>query len=137
MHDENGNFLLNCTTSQRIYVLSAVLGRSDDVCQDEARCCPSSSDCTSAAQTDHLDQLKNQCNGQQQCQVAVVKQLCNGHLTDYETVRFVCATVAGMSTLHWTHCLVYLQRFSKANISFLSIPLICSFCCNWGCHLQP
>ena len=90
---------ITCQQHQHIYILKSVLRRSYRSCRTKGTCC--STVCTMYGSLQRVQQLKNSCDGQQQCQVTVTKEYCSDKYyysgyTDNESVGYFCInTVSG------------------------------------------
>jgi len=110
----SGSFPLHCPKNRHINIQGAILGRSkNNKCWRE--CCQSGLDCRVPAPTQHIQHLKDTCNGKKQCRVQV-KQLCygrDGDATDYEYVTYLCELPGKLSLQHTTCRRVYFENYVK------------------------
>ena len=100
-HRNSGSFPLRCEKKRQIIIQWAILGRSyNNTCWRE--CCRSRLDCRVPASRQHIQDLKDMCNGKKQCQVKVLRQDCggSGHETDYEYVTYLCELPGKLALQH-------------------------------------
>ena len=99
-YTDRASFKLQCNETELIYITTSTLGRSNTSCA-KRKCCPSHTACTVFASLKHVQQLKDSCDGKQECQVKVARGYCRYHYkgsarmhrgrrTDYESVNYFC-----------------------------------------------
>ena len=89
----NSNSLnITCQQHQHIYILKSGLHRSNTSCRTKGTCCPKSTVCSMYGSLQRVQQLKNLCDGEQQCQVTVTREECTyrDYYTDNELVLYFC-----------------------------------------------
>ena len=94
---------LQCQEHHRIYIMNAILGIGDT--SIDTSCQNREIICSVYASIQQVQQLKNSCNGQQECQVNVVRGRCYNRIswrdTDYETIQYFCMNNPGKLTMYW------------------------------------
>ena len=95
--DDDGDASLHCEDSQWIYIENSTYGRSAPECTSTDICCPTSTICMTDAESDHMQWLRNECNGKQSCLIGslyIGAGYCRGDYTDYESITYICSTEA-------------------------------------------
>ena len=96
---DSGSFNVRCQENQHIYIVNAILERRATPCWKPNTCCPSAAICEVFASAEHVQRLKESCDGQQQCSVTLTTGECYFYLpngdplkgsTDYESVKYFC-----------------------------------------------
>ena len=110
---------ITCQQHQHIYILKSVLRRSYTSCRTKRTCC--STDCGMYGSLQRVQQLKNLCDGRQQCQVNVTTEECTYRsryygYTDNELVRYFCINTTpgklelGIAILKYTIDLIKIRQ---------------------------